>query len=146
VVPGSVREHRLLERRERPRLDDIGRERPRHAGCDQGRKPARQREYRSGAGHENEKQAIGAATAEPVAVPGEEYGGKRVSDEKRGEDHTYDGVRVPTFRERDADQHRAQAVRESARALHRDDASCVVCQARSLMAAALRSTSALHQA
>ncbi len=124
-------EHRLFERGERPRLDDIGRDGAGQRGEDQRRQPAGQREHRSGAGHHNEEQAVAAAPPDSVAVAREQQRDECDPREERGEDGADFGAGDATPGEADADQHGAEAVGEGTRCLRGDDPARVRAQGRS---------------
>ena len=128
---GGVREHRLLERGEGAGLDDVGGDRPGQRGGDQRGQPAGQREDRACDSHRDEQDPVAAAAADPVAVPREQDRDQGVAGENRGEDGADGGIRVPAVGERDADEHRAEPVRDRSHALGRDDPARVAAQSAS---------------
>ena len=73
MLAGGVREHRLFERGERPRFDDVGRDGAGESGEDQGGQPACEGEDGAGGGHHDEKEAVEAAPSDPVAVAGDQH-------------------------------------------------------------------------
>jgi len=99
-----VREHRLLEGRERTRLDHIGRDGAGDAGKDQGRQPASEREDGAGECHHDEQQPVPAATPEAVAVACNQHGDERGAGEQRGEHDPDRGVGEAPVGEREPDQ------------------------------------------
>jgi hypothetical protein len=125
---GGVWEHRLLERRERSRFDDVRRERPGQRGGDQRRQPAGDSEDGAGARHQDEQDSVGAASPEAVAVTREQHRSERVAGEERREEGAHGRVRVPPPRQRDPDQHRPEPVREGARCLRGHDAAGIRAQ------------------
>ena len=140
MLSGGVRQHRLLERRERARLDDVGRDGAGEPGEDQRRQPAGEREHGARERHPDEQQPVAAAPADAVAVAGDQHRDERDPGQQGGEDDTDRRVGQAAIGKGDADQHRAEAVGERPRALRGDDPVSVRAQPRSA------STSCLHHA
>jgi hypothetical protein len=88
VLAGGVGEHRLLERGERPRLDDVGGDGAGQTGEDERRQPGGQGEGGARERHDDEQQPVAAAAPEPVAVTGDQHGDERDACEQRGENET----------------------------------------------------------
>ena len=118
-------EHRLLERCERPRLDDVGGDGAGQSRGDQRRQPAREREHGAGDGHRDEEKAVRAAAAEAVAVTGEQDGDERSARQQSCEHDADLGGGQTAARERDTDQDGAEPVGCGARSLAGDDPACV---------------------
>jgi hypothetical protein len=123
-------EHRLLERRERAGLDDVGGDRAGERDEDEGGQPPGECKDRAGDRHEDEEQSITAATPHPVPVAAYEERRERRAGEQCRENQADLAVGEPSLGERDADQDRSQPVRGSAQALRSEDPSGVT-QSRS---------------
>ena len=103
-IRGRVREHRLLERREWPGLDDVGRDRARQSGKHECRRPARQREGCPGGCHPDQEQAIAATPPNAVAIPGEQDRDDGDASEQGGQDRADLRRAEMALRKRLADQ------------------------------------------
>ena len=105
MLPGCVGEHRLLERGERPRLDDVGGDGAGEAGEDQRRQPAGEREHGAGQRHHDQEEPVAAAAPDAVAVTGDQHRDDRDAGKQRSEHDPDRCVGEAAVGERQPDQH-----------------------------------------
>ena len=122
---GRVSKHRLLERRERARLDHVRRHRPGKASNDERGQPAGERERGPRYRHEHEEEPVEATPTDAVAVASHEDGDNGDSAEERRQDRSDRGVREPAVCECYADQDRAESICDRSCSLRGDDATRV---------------------
>ena len=128
---GGVREHRLLERGERPRLDDLRRERARERDEDEQPDGAGESEDRAGEAHHDEEPDVPAAPSDPVAGTGDRERDDRGAADERAEHEPDLHAREAEVGECDADQDAAQPVGERAQSLDEQDSARVAAELHS---------------
>ena len=128
-APQLGRDHHLLERGERPGLDDLGRERT--GEPHQGQRPHRaaQREDDRGAGQDGVEHGVAPTAAEPVAVPGDHHGHQGAPGDDGAEHQTDLPHRQAAVGEAGAQQHGTEPVPERPQRLRGVDAPDVWCGA-----------------
>jgi len=121
AIARGVGEHRLLERGERARVEDVGRQRARQCGEQEQRQRAGERERCPRQRHQHEQRDVRAPAPDAVAVPREHERDQGGAREHRGEDEPDRRPGQAAALERDADQDAAESVDGRAEALDGQD-------------------------
>ena len=123
IVPTcGAREHRLLQRCERPRLDDFGGERASER-CEH-EEPDRIRQCEDGSGdcHHREQADVATDAPDPVAVAGKQDGDERRTRYESRDDEADFDAREAEVGQSDTDQDTAESVDERPQRLDEKDA------------------------
>ena len=126
---GRAREHGLLQRRERPRLDDLGRHRSRERSEHEQPRLSRERECGARESHDDEERRVPTPTTDAVARASDRDRRERDAGEQCREDEPDLEAGEPAAGERDADEDAAEPIGERAQRLDGEDAAGVGGQA-----------------
>ena len=116
-----LRDHRLLQRRDRPRLIRFDADRARERGQQEEGEPFREGEHGPGGGHQEQEPRVQMAAADPVAPSTDRDRHQREPGQHRGQDQPDLRVGVARVRQLRADQHTAEPVQERAQRLDQKD-------------------------